>query len=151
MRVSVLKGTHVAKNVRLLLPAPNYGAFYQKPFLVFLSHRKSAEHGVPSCMALGITILLTNTSQHLQTITESSFLMFRVILIDRLGFACHVSLLIRLCVEIEDLVSIVTAALRKSPQLAGVSHDLSLPARVSQNFPTHPEEARVGQKVWEIM
>ena len=61
------------------------------------------------------------------------------------------SLLIRLCVEIEDLVSIVTAALRKSPQLAGVSHDLSLPARVSQNFPTHPEEARVGQKVWEIM
>ena len=50
-RVSVLKGTHVAKNVRLLLSAPIYGAFYLKPFLVFLSRRKSTEHLVPSCVS----------------------------------------------------------------------------------------------------
>ena len=50
-RVSVLKGTNVAKNVRLLLSAPIYGALYLKPFLVFLSHRKSTEHLVPSCVS----------------------------------------------------------------------------------------------------
>ena len=40
--------------------------------------------------------------------------------------------------------------LQKSAQLAAFIHDLTLPGRVSQNFQTHPEETRAGQKVWDI-
>ena len=40
--------------------------------------------------------------------------------------------------------------LQKSAQLAAFIHDLTLLGRVSQNFQTHPEETRVGQKVWDI-
>ena len=40
---------------------------------------------------------------------------------------------------------------QKSSQLAAVVHDLTLPGRVSQNFQTHPEETRAGQKVWDIL
>ena len=41
--------------------------------------------------------------------------------------------------------------LQKSAQLAAFIHDLTLPGRVSQNFQTHPEETRAGQKVWDIL
>ena len=39
---------------------------------------------------------------------------------------------------------------QKSSQLAAFIRDLTLLGRVSQNFQTHPEETRAGQKVWDI-